>query len=164
MRYEEAVEIILSEEGGYVHDPTDRGGETKYGISKRAYPEEDIPKLTKARARELYRRDYWDRMRLDEFPEALRLPVFDFAVNAGTVRAARTIQKLAGVKQDGIVGPKTLEAAWKVTVSAYTKARQEYYARIVRTKPSQGKFFRGWTLRAQRIAAIVEGKEKSHPV
>lgn len=79
------VEQILKHEGGYVNDPRDPGGETNFGISKRAYPNLDIKSLTKEVAIEIYRRDYWNR--IDKtFPE-LNLLVFDAAVNQGVSAA-----------------------------------------------------------------------------
>jgi hypothetical protein len=59
--FERAVAFVLRHEGGYVNDPRDPGGETKYGISKRAYPRLDIKGLTEADAKEIYRRDYWEK-------------------------------------------------------------------------------------------------------
>lgn len=76
-----ALELLLHFEGGYVNDPNDAGGETKYGISKRAYPNLDIASLTKSDAAEIYLRDYWDACRCSEMPEPLSLSVFDYAVN-----------------------------------------------------------------------------------
>ena len=45
--YEEIIEQVLHHEGGYVNDPTDLGGETNFGITKRFYPDVDIKNLTK---------------------------------------------------------------------------------------------------------------------
>ena len=55
----EIVYDTLDHEGGYVNDPTDPGGETNYGISKRAYPKIDIKALTKHEAVKIYYKDYW---------------------------------------------------------------------------------------------------------
>ena len=46
------IEVVLKHEGGYVNDPKDLGGETKYGITKRFYPDVDIKNLTKEKAKE----------------------------------------------------------------------------------------------------------------
>jgi lysozyme family protein len=109
--FNRAFRIVVGEEGGYVNDPRDPGGETKYGISKRAYPDEDIRNLTLDRARELYRRDYWDRVRGDELPYRWALLVFDAAVNQGVEPAVRMMQDALGVMVDGRIGPRTLAAA-----------------------------------------------------
>ena len=51
--FEEIIEIVLEHEGGYVNDPDDAGGETKYGIAKRWYPDVDIKNLTKEQAKKI---------------------------------------------------------------------------------------------------------------
>jgi lysozyme family protein len=119
MKFEEAFARLVDplHEGGYVNDPNDPGGETKYGISKRAYPEEDIKNLTLDRAAVLYRRDYWEPAGCDLVPDALRYQLFDLAVNTsqrGRPReAVKLLQRAAGmppVEQDGIIGTHTLMA------------------------------------------------------
>ena len=109
--FEHAMEFVLSQEGGFVDDPADHGGATKYGISHTAYPDLDIAALTLDEARAIYRRDYWNPLRLDEMPEALAMLAFDAAVNMGKTAAARQLQAALGVKQDGVVGPVTVGAA-----------------------------------------------------
>ena len=59
--FDEIIQITLEHEGGYVHDPTDLGGETNFGIAKRFYPDVDIKNLTEDGAKEIYKRDYWDK-------------------------------------------------------------------------------------------------------
>lgn len=110
-RFEIAFRIVVGEEGGLSDDPRDPGGLTKYGISKRAYPDEDIANLTLDRARELYRRDYWNRVRGDDLPFRWALLVFDAAVNQGVDPAIRMMQDALGVLVDGRIGPRTIAAA-----------------------------------------------------
>ena len=62
--FDEIIEITLEHEGGYVHDPKDLGGETNFGIAKRFYPDVDIKKSYKEEAKEIYKKDYWDRYKL----------------------------------------------------------------------------------------------------
>ena len=85
--FDACIAFVLTQEGGYVNDPNDPGGETKFGISKRAYPDEDIANLTIDRAKELYRRDYWDALGLDSRPYGEALAILDTAVNCGISRA-----------------------------------------------------------------------------
>lgn len=87
--FEWAVMFVLDHEGGYVNDPNDPGGETKYGISKASYPGLDIANLTIQDAKDIYQRDYWLAVGADEMPMDIALAVFDFAVNAGVARANR---------------------------------------------------------------------------
>ena len=85
--FDSALEFVLRWEGGYVNHPTDPGGETNMGISKRAYPNEDIKNMTRERAAFLYRRDYWDACNCDALLPGMALMAFDTAVNCGVKRA-----------------------------------------------------------------------------
>ena len=85
--FEKAMDVIFRWEGGYVDNPKDPGGETKYGICKRSYPKLDIKKLTKTQAKAIYKEDYWDAIKADELSPALGLAAFDCAVNQGVSRS-----------------------------------------------------------------------------
>jgi len=110
MKFDDAVKIILRSEGYYSDHAKDPGGKTKYGISKKAYPDLDIKTLTKEQAISIYKRDYWNSIKLSEFPASLRLVVFDGAVNQGVRTTIRRLQHSISVEVDGIVGPVTLKA------------------------------------------------------
>lgn len=88
--FDAAFQIVVGIEAGYVNDPQDRGGETKYGVSKRAYPELDIQNLTLAEAKAIYLRDYWERAGCNLLSWERALCVFDCSVNQG-VGTARTL-------------------------------------------------------------------------
>jgi lysozyme family protein len=111
--FEEAVNSILEYEGGYINDPNDPGGETKYGISKRAYPSLNIAALKVEEAKGIYKRDYWDKCRCDELPDGVNFAVFDCAVNQGVKTAILLLQEALKVTADGIIGPATLNAVKK---------------------------------------------------
>ncbi len=108
--FEQAFAVVVGHEGGYVNDPRDPGGETKYGISARAYPNVNIRGLTLEIAKTIYRADYWARGYCNEMPGPLALLHFDSAVNNGVGQAARFLQQALGVKVDGDIGPATLAA------------------------------------------------------
>ena len=111
MMFNQVIEVILKHEGGYAHNPNDPGGETNYGISKRSYPELNIRELTRDHAKEIYKNDYWKPLRLYMIDNANAcLDIFDFAVNAGVSRSVKIAQKLAGTKEDGILGGITAKA------------------------------------------------------
>lgn len=110
MNFDKAFERLIGHEGGYVNDPRDPGGETKFGISKRSYPAEDIKGLTLERAKAIYRRDFWGVAGCDAVPDAMKFDLFDMAVNSGPVTAIKTLQRSAGVTPDGLLGPITLQA------------------------------------------------------
>lgn len=111
-RFRAAVDLIL-----HVEDRTgrglvtvDAGGVTRWGISKRAFPKLNIENLSREEATEIYRLEYWDRMRCDDLPPAIAVLAFDCAVNQGAGTAARLLQRAAKVKADGVLGPVTLRA------------------------------------------------------
>ena len=110
MSFDRAFELLIGSEGGYVNDPHDPGGETKYGISKRSYPTLDIASLTLADAKRIYHRDFWIFISGDALPWPLSYFVFDAAVNQGVAPAIRMLQQALGVEADGIIGPQTLAA------------------------------------------------------
>ena len=147
MTFDEAFAKTVNHEGGYVNDTRDPGGETKYGISKRAYPALDIAMLTLEDAEAIYRRDYWAPAGCDAVPDAIKSDLFDTAVNAGVGRAIRLLQRAVGAAEDGVIGPKTL-AAINATdplrlVARFNGARLAHLASL----PTWQTFGRGWTLR-----------------
>lgn len=150
MNFDQAFERLIGHEGGYVDHPNDPGGETKFGISKRSYPGEDIKNMTLDRAKFLYRRDYWGPAGCDAVPDAARFDLFDMAVNSGVKPAVKMLQKAVGETQDGILGPRTLQAVSSMPparlCARFNGARLEFMTSL----PSWATFGRGW---ARRIAA-----------
>jgi len=119
--YNKAFEVVIGHEQGYVNDPDDPGGETKYGITKRAFPNEDIKNLTLERAKEIYYNNYWNtkKMNLDEiskFDEKIAIKLFDQGVNQGMKIAAEflqtainlTLKNINLLKVDGFAGNNTI--------------------------------------------------------
>lgn len=140
---ERALDLILKHEGGYVNDPNDPGGATKYGIANRAHPvdrdgdgdvdAEDAKLVTVEEAREIYTKKYYLAARCEQLPVGLDLSVFDMAVNAGTKTACKLLQRVVGVPDDGIIGPQTLKAVREYDgeiVTAYAAARINYYRKL----------------------------------
>jgi len=112
--FSQALAHTLRWEGAYINDPDDPGGETKFGISKRSYPDLDIKNLSRQHAEKIYLRDYWESPGFDKVADAqLAVKLFDLGVNLGPSRASRMLQSAAnlfeaGLAVDGVVGPKTL--------------------------------------------------------
>lgn len=92
-------------EGGYVNNPKDPGGETKFGISKRSYPHLNIAALTREDVRKIYLVDFWNRINADYLSPAVAYQLFDFAVNSGIGTAIRYFQRTINVADDGHWGP-----------------------------------------------------------
>lgn len=123
MTLDEAFILLVDpkREGGYTSGVNDPGGETKFGISKRSYPNEDIANLTQDRAKAIYRADFWGPAHCEEVPDMVRFDLFDAAVNCGPAQAIKFLQLAVGEVPDGRFGPKTLATIgtfepWRVAV------------------------------------------------
>ena len=151
--FDKAFEKLLKHEGGYVNDPVDPGGETYYGISKRSYPDIDIKNLSIAKAKEIYRQDFWERPGFSQIKDPMLAgKVFNLGVNIGTARAAKFLQGAANIfeaelKVDGVIGPMSLR--WingfryaKALISALKILAGNYYIRL-----GQSRFLAGWLIR-----------------
>lgn len=157
--FDRCIEIILKNEGGYVNDPADPGGETNFGISKRSFPDLDIKSLTKEYAKAIYKHVYWKPLNMSGIENInSALQIFDYAVNAGLSRSIRTAQRLAGVRVDGVIGPVTVDAINKmddVFLKRFIHARKEYYRYLADRKPEMKKFLQGWLNRVEHTKIIV---------
>ena len=158
-RFEDCIDGVLSHEGGYVNDPDDPGGETKFGISKRAYPNLDIKNLTLEEAKKIYKRDYWDRLRLDEVKhQEIACAVFDAAVNLGHRTAISLLQQALynfypDIIIDGIIGPQTLGYLNScdfpdVVLKLFSYYRIRRYLTLAEKNPELRKYLKGWIRRA----------------
>ena len=159
-KFEKAFEYIIQNEGGYVFDKNDPGGETKFGITKKSYPALNIRDLTFEDAKKIYYRDFWQRGKFEEIDdEKVATQVFDLSVNLG-IRSAVTVLQRAlrsvgeTVQEDGLMGPETLLATLnsdpRCLLAAIKSEAAGYYRQIVAKNPSQQKFLKGWLYRAYR--------------
>ena len=157
VEFDDIIEKVLEHEGGIVDDPTDAGGLTNMGISQRAYPDEDIRGLTVERAKELYKRDYWDRYRTGSLPDRLRHIFVDMCINMGGGRAIKILQEACNSKNatkidvDGGIGPATIKAASNVEPFRLRAYRVMFYAELVMKKPEQERFWVGWFRRSCEV-------------
>lgn len=147
--FDTAFDQLIRHEGGYVWDENDPGGETKYGISKRSYPHEDISGLTLMRAREIYRRDFWDKIQGDQLPEKVALHVFDAAVNSGVKRASQWLQQAVRTTEDGVIGAKTIAAVRSTPTEVIIARLTGIRLRFMSDLPTWQHFGKGW---ARRLA------------
>lgn len=102
--FDTAFDRLIGNEGGYVFDSRDPGGETKFGISKRSYPNVDIKNLSRDQAKAIYKRDFWDAAG-NAIAPAVSFQVFDAAVNHGISTSVRMLQRAVGAADDGHWGP-----------------------------------------------------------
>ena len=151
--FNKAIEKTLVNEGGYVNDPSDRGGETNYGISKRSYPNVDIQNLTVAGAKEIYKRDYWDRLRADEIDsQQVAFELFDTAVNMGVRTASKLIQSCVASHPDGVIGNMTLQnintTDEELLLLRFKLSKVARYTYLAKKRPANRKYLLGWINRA----------------
>lgn len=141
------IDRILGHEGGYVNDPADPGGETKWGISKRSYPHLNIAALSREEAIEIYYTDFWLPLKADRFHDGVAFQLLDSAVNSGITQSVRFLQRALGVADDGIFGPVSLKASQEQSESdqimLFIAERIEFMTKL-KNWPNHGK---GWMRR-----------------
>ena len=139
--FNQAILFTLRWEGGdsYTNDPVDPGGETKFGISKRAYPDIDIKSLTRTEAEVIYKRDYWDKANCESMEPKLAIAVFDSSVNCGVGRVRSWLSE----KEEP-------DVRW------FIQRRIQYYMELVKRKPALNKFIKGWLNRVNDLSKYVD--------
>jgi lysozyme family protein len=152
MTFDQAFDRLLGHEGGYTFNQADPGGETKFGISKRSYPNLDIKALTQEQAKSIYMHDYWQPCRIELLPEDMQFDMFDAAVNSGRVQATKWLQMAVGADVDGVLGPKTFNAC--AGAKDISKRFNGYRLQFMSALPAWNTFGRGW---ANRIAKNLIG-------
>jgi lysozyme family protein len=157
--WKKSFELMLASEGGYVNHPSDPGGMTNLGVTKRVWEEwvgresneKEMRSLTPEMVEPLYKRKFWDACKCDDMPSGIDYLVFDFAVNAGVGRSAKILQTAVGVTPDGGIGPITLAAVKAQDpaelVQKFSDAKEAFY-RSLNTFETFGK---GWL---NRVAAV----------
>jgi len=163
-RAEQIIPLILKHEGGYVNNPADPGGPTNKGITIKTFRRfikpsgtiADLKALTTEQAVIVYKRNYWDAVLGDMLKLGVDYTVADFAVNSGPSRAAKVLQKIVGVKQDGRIGPATLKAV--NAMPAKDVIEQVNASRLAFMKRIKGgslwkTFGRGWQRRVDDVLA-----------
>lgn len=164
--FEEAFSAVLKIEQGYVNSIYDKGGETKFGISKKTYPELDIANLTLEKAKDIYFYDFWncDLLKLSNIPDKeIAIELFDTSVNMGQDDAGKFLQTALNhmnrnqrIYQDlpitGFIGSMTLNALEIVLkrgekqklLKALNGEQYRKYVKIIEKNPEQEMNFVGW--------------------
>jgi lysozyme family protein len=157
MNFDQAFDELLRHEGGYSDHAADPGGKTRYGITEAVAREHgyrgDMRELPLEAARLIYRAAYWDAVRADELPDAVRYAVFDGAVNSGVRQSVRWLQRAVDATDDGVLGPATLRAVQRQEPEVLLRRLLAQRLNFMAALPTWPSFGRGW---ARRIASLLE--------
>ncbi len=164
----QALPVILRFEGGYVNDPDDPGGATNKGITQKTYdawqkskslPQKAVRRISDAEVEAIYHRDYWIKGKCDALPWPASLAHCDACVNHGPRNAAKLLQRAAGVADDGIIGPITLDAVGgmhsDVLINRMLWERLEFYEAIARRRAASRKFLLAWLSRVNHLRRVI---------
>jgi lysozyme family protein len=154
--FKECLDLVLKSEGGWVNHPSDPGGETNLGVTKRVWeeyvghPVESLKNLTKEDVAPLYEQKYWRPCYGEVLPRGLDFVVFSMGINAGTGRSIKLLQLSIGCVPDGVIGPTTRglisNSNSATLIAKFSESRREYY-RSLKNFPIFGK---GWLSRVDR--------------
>lgn len=136
--FTKVIEFVLKHEGGYCHHAADPGGETNFGISKRAYPNVDIKNLKKQQAVEIYFKDYWLKAGCEQMEFPLAACQMDCAVNAGIGRANQFLKACNG------------------DYKLYLELRRTWYLDLIKRKPTMKVFQKGWLNRTVDLKRYID--------
>ncbi len=151
--------VIKIETDKETNDPNDHGGRTKYGISEKSNPGAWADgKVTEDEARAIYEAKYVKAPGFDKIKDSkLKAQLVDFGVNSGPYVAIKKLQEVVGAKQDGVLGPATLEALDVMHAddvnNCLVALRVKMIGQLVSKNPSQLKFINGWLDRAVQFLA-----------
>ena len=158
--FAECLALVLQSEGGYVNHPKDPGGATNKGITQAVYddfrarhgqPKQSVLHISQDEIGQIYKRQYWDAVAGDKLPSGVDYATFDLAVNSGVGRAARFLQSVLLVPQDGMIGAKTIAAITdpEQTVGDLCAKRMAF----LQTLGTFSTFGKGWTARVKAVLA-----------
>jgi lysozyme family protein len=158
--YAKCLAQVLKYEGGYVDHPRDPGGPTNKGITQAVYdawqksqnlPTQSVRNISDATVAAIYKQQYWDRISGDDLPAGVDFAVFDYAVNSGVSRAAKTLQAVVGVTQDGVIGPATIQATKTYVAMSVTNKRLAF----MQSLSIWSTFGKGWSARIADVKAQI---------
>ena len=172
--FEQSFAYLFKDEGGFVNNPSDPGGATKYGITRlvlsraRSAPvsDNDVKALTISEAKAIYKKYYWDPMSLDDIKDGrVACCIFNIDVVVGYGAAAKTAQRVCRMqdpefKVDGIFGGGTILAINEIKpekfITAFAKLAGMEFRVIADKNPKEKVFLAGWENRAQRLLTLLK--------
>jgi len=166
--WDQSFALVMKSEGGYVNDPHDNGGETNFGVTKRAWGEYlgrainegEMKALTLETVKPFYKKMYWDKCRCNDLPTGVNYAVFDFAVNAGVQQSIKLLQRAVGADADGVIGKETFALVDATHIDdvleSFSNQKRDFYRAIVARNPTQAKFLNGWLNRVNNVFTHAE--------
>lgn len=166
-----ALKLVLKHEGGFVDHPNDPGGATNKGVTIGTYRRyvnrkgtvADLKRITDAQVAAVYKRHYWDKVRGDALPSGIDYAVFDFAVNSGPARAAKYLQRVLGVSQDGAIGLATIAAAARADSRKVVERLCDDRMAFLKRLKHWPTFKNGWTSRVSGVRSVALDMAGSKP-
>jgi lysozyme family protein len=173
--YPESIRRLLLSEGGYVNHPSDPGGPTNFGITLGDYRKyvkadataADVRAMKVDEAKAIYREKYWAAIRCDELPAGVDYCLFDYAVNSGTGRAPKVLQRVLGASVTGRVDDATLAAARGRDARALIQAICDERLRFLQSLNTWPVFGKGWSRRVGEVrsaALAMSGRADGVPM
>lgn len=161
MNFDQAFTALMGNEGGYVNHPDDPGGATRWGITARVALKNgytgDMRDYPVADAKRVARAMYWDAVRADDLPEALRFDVFDAAYNHGPKQAAIFLQRSLGITADGVIGPVSVLAARTADARGVSMRFNAERLDLYTSLPTWASFGKGWARRVRDNLRLAAG-------
>ena len=163
--FQTSLLLVLKSEGNFINHPSDPGGMTNLGVTKKVWKEwvkrdvdeAEMRALTPELVTPLYKARYWDSCKCDDLPRGVDYAVFDSAVNMGPGRAAKLLQAALGVTADGAIGRATIAAATAADpvelLEAFSLGKEEFYQSL----PTFATFGKGWLNRVAHVQSAAEG-------
>ena len=163
--YQASLNHVLQSEGGWSDNPADPGGATMKGITLSTYQKwkgnphiskDDLKAISDQDVYDLYKQNYWDKVKGDDLPSGVDYAVFDASVNMGVDRASKLIQEAAGVPADGVIGNGTLQVIKNANpidlINKFSDEKDAFYKSL----PTFGTFGKGWLNRVAQVKSTSE--------
>ena len=158
--YQSSLNHVLQSEGLWSDNPADPGGATMKGITLSTYrswkgnphiSKEDLRNISDQEVADIYKQNYWDKIKGDDLPSGVDYAVFDASVNMGVGRASKLIQTAVGVPADGVIGNQTLQAIKNANpielINKFSAEKDAFYKSL----PTFGTFGKGWLNRVAKV-------------
>ena len=163
--YQSALNHVLQSEGLWSDNPADPGGATMKGITLATYrsvkgnphiTKEELRNISDQEVADIYKQNYWDKVKGDDLPSGVDYAVFDASVNMGVGRASKLIQTAVGMPADGVIGNQTLQAMKNANpmdlIDKFSAEKDAFYKSL----PTFGTFGKGWLNRVAQVKTTSE--------